>query len=147
MMNHRNPESASTPISKGGWCYNPDDPQDQADFRRYTTTDLAALARLRPDFDMTRHPAYVKPPTPIRTRRQLTELARGLKVRLDWHEPDEQDVTATVGGNSFDNAMSPGQEYAPGHAEMFVTLHQRGQSVAVINLAMLFAWATGYGDD
>lgn len=89
----------------------------------------------------------------ITTRAQLVELARQLGLRPDWHEPDEQGVTARVEGNNFDNAMSPGEWYAPGHAELHAIISAydpdddedttEPKEVAVINLATLFAWACG----
>lgn len=67
--------------------------------------------------------------------------------RLDMHEPDEQDITATVKGKSFDNAY--GNEPTYGN-EIIVTLKRRlvepdqdGYRVARlnINLANLIALA------
>lgn len=102
-----------------------------------------------------------QPPTPIHTRADLIDLADRLGVRQDWHEPDEQNVTASVHGHSFDNAglwpladrfnITPDDQVmgiptpvpTPSHIELHVTLHQNGQAVAVVNLATLFAWATG----
>lgn len=86
----------------------------------------------------------------INTRAELIELARELGMRQDWHEPDEQNVTAYVTGRelSFDNAMGGGDE-----RELHVVLCEhvvengvarRGRDIAVVNLATLFAWATGY---
>lgn len=90
-------------------------------------------------------------PAPITSRAQLVELAGQLGVRPDWHEPDEQGLTAVVAGTTFDNAMPPGGWYGtPPHAELHVTLFQESdvdgtpQPVAVVNLAILFAWATGF---
>jgi hypothetical protein len=92
----------------------------------------------------------------INTRAALVELARELKMRPDWHEPDERDVTAKVRGGSFDNAGSWGEgdflawigmyglRRAEESLELWVTLYQDGQPVAEINLATLFAWATGF---
>jgi hypothetical protein len=82
----------------------------------------------------------------IRTRDELVRLARGLKVRPDWHEPDEQGVTAQVSGASFDNAgfWGAGATIAPEALEMWVTLYKDGRPVAEVNLATLFAWACGY---
>jgi hypothetical protein len=95
----------------------------------------------------------------ISTRAELVELARELGVRPDWHEPDEQGLTARVHGDSFDTAMGPGNWYGPGRdgvprAEMHVILYRvltsaeyAGGSeptpLAVVNLATLFAWAVG----
>lgn len=57
-MNHdvRSTESASTPISRGGYRYNPDDPQDVADFAAFTAAELTELAAER-DLDFSQHPA------------------------------------------------------------------------------------------
>ena len=40
----------------------------------------------------------------ITSRARFVALAGELGVRMDWHEPDEQEVTAKVRGVSFDNA-------------------------------------------
>lgn len=86
----------------------------------------------------------------IDTRRELIELARQLRVRPDWHEPDEQEVTAQVHGDNFDNAGFWGHHkgvlntFGEGHQEMWVELFQDGEPVAEINLATLLAFATGY---
>ena len=40
----------------------------------------------------------------ISTPAQIARLAQRLGVRPDWHEPDEQEVTARVFGVLFDNA-------------------------------------------
>lgn len=90
-------------------------------------------------------------PKRIDTRQELIELARELRVRPDWHEPDEQDVTATVRGTNFDNAGFWGRNedgslryYGRDHQEIWVELFQEGVPVAEIDLATLFAFATGY---
>ena len=85
----------------------------------------------------------------IHKRAELVELAKQLGTRPDWHEPDEQDLTAEVHGASFDNAgFWPEDEHraytAPEVIEQHVILYQEGQPVAAVNLATLFAWATGY---
>lgn len=96
----------------------------------------------------------------ITTRAELVELARELGVRDDWHEPDEQELGAFVEGTSFDNAMPAGHWLGSGderHAELHVVLHKlvwdeqysawrHGRAIAVVNLAMLFAWATGFDE-
>jgi len=93
----------------------------------------------------------------ITTRHQLVELATELRVRPDWHEPDEQGVSARVFGQDFDNAMAPAMWYGTRgddepHAEQYVVLYRQGiawddqasaepEALAAINLATLFAWA------
>lgn len=96
----------------------------------------------------------------ISTREELIDLAAKLKVSGDWHENDEAGVTAHVHGLIFDNAglwplnvvtLHGGEAEAgipftaptPGHAEIHVTLCADGEPVAAVNLATLFAWATG----
>ena len=94
----------------------------------------------------------------ILTRAELTALARELGTRPDWHEPDEQELTATVDGTVFDNAgFWPHTEHST-HAtrhELYVTLWRTelvdgdshpAEALACVNLATLFAWATGYAD-
>jgi len=77
---------------------------------------------------------------------QLVELARALGVRPDWHEPDEQNVTARVEGNSFDNAgFWPTYALpftAPESIEQHVIISKEGHDVAIVNLATLLAWAS-----
>jgi hypothetical protein len=75
----------------------------------------------------------------IFTRKELIALKKDLGVRADWHEPGEQGVTVVPKGTVFDNAgFSP--------PERSVILKQYGKPVAEVNLAILFAWATGYDD-
>lgn len=87
----------------------------------------------------------------INTRTELTELAKELGVRPDWHEPDEQKVTAKVTakvhGTMFDNAgFWPAGQLTSTNLEQHVIIKQDGKPVAAVNLATLFAWATGYQD-
>lgn len=82
----------------------------------------------------------------IRSRDELRELASELGVRRDWHEPDEQEVTATTHGVSFDNAGFWGETFRSSFdgrefTEQYVVLHKGGTPVAAVNLATLFAWA------
>jgi hypothetical protein len=97
----------------------------------------------------------------IRTRDDLVALKNELGLRPDWHEPDERGVTADVDGASFDNAgfwgaveaarlrakysdtplLRAGTEQM---IEMWVTLSCDGEPVAEVNLATLFAFATGW---
>ena len=91
----------------------------------------------------------------ITTREQLIDLARDLRVRPSWHEPDEQNVTARVRGKEFDNAgfwgendgelcviLSVGSQHCDECGKPEVT-----EDVAIVNLATLFAWATGHQDE
>jgi hypothetical protein len=91
----------------------------------------------------------------ITRRAELVELARELGVRPNWHEPDEQELCVTVEGTIFDNAgFWPGADCsADASVEQHVTLwhgdfdatgRQRVEALACVNLATLFAWATGY---
>lgn len=77
----------------------------------------------------------------IHNKKELIELAEKLKVRNDWHEPDEQGLDIRVTGYRFDNAHCDlaGHEYA-------VIIYKDGEAVAVVNIALLLAWATGYVD-
>jgi len=82
---------------------------------------------------------------------QLRRLARELGVRDNWHEPDEQGVDVVVRGGNFDNAGFWGRNkdgsldtFGDGQQEIWVELFKDGKPVAEINLATLFAMATGY---
>jgi hypothetical protein len=82
----------------------------------------------------------------IHTREEFRDLATRLGVRADWHEPDEQDVSARVEGESFDNAgFWPQSTTRPIPAEileMHVVITCDGEDAAVVNLANLCAWAS-----
>ena len=91
----------------------------------------------------------------INTRAELVALAKELGVRQDWHEPDEQLITAELRGTAydFDNAMGVAENYSNSDTprmELHVVLRRLNdkflpeQEIAAINLATLFAWATGY---
>ena len=87
----------------------------------------------------------------INTKAELVALAAELGVRRDWHEPDEQEVTATTHGRRFDNAGFWGETFRSSFdgaefTERYVKLYKAGRPVAVVNLATLFAWATGLED-
>ena len=75
----------------------------------------------------------------IRTTKQLKELARTLKVRADWHEPDEQSVEAKIEGSHLDNAMMELSNKRFPNREFNVIILQDKKPVAWINLANLFA--------
>lgn len=83
----------------------------------------------------------------ITTRAELIELAGELGVGGDWHEPDEVNVTVTTKGRKFDNAGTWPECSEPRILERHVILKKNGKPVAAVNLAMLFAWATGFGAD
>lgn len=81
----------------------------------------------------------------IQTRDELRELAKDLGVRPDWHEPDEQGVTAVVYGHQFDNAGFWPLDGIYTRAEILeqhAVLIRSGVAVAAVNLATLFAWAS-----
>jgi hypothetical protein len=83
----------------------------------------------------------------INSREELQALARRLRVRPDWHEPDGQGVTARVLGDDFDNAGFWGHykgelnTYGEGKQELWVEIRQDDVPVAEINLATLLAIA------
>lgn len=87
----------------------------------------------------------------ITSRAELTALADSLGVRLSWHEPDEQGLTATVAGRKFDNAgfwpTAEAIQYGmpASSVEKHVIIRKDGVDVAAVNLASLLAWAS-YGD-
>lgn len=84
----------------------------------------------------------------IENRSDLVELRDELGLRCDWHEPDENDITAVVKGTYFDNAYgSSGLGYHDNPSvpmEKTVYLKKDGKVIAQVNLATLFAFATGY---
>lgn len=90
----------------------------------------------------------------ITTRDELIALAARLRVRPDWHEPDEQGVDATVDGHALDNAgfwpTDSVREWNPDLSsesiELHVTLRQDGKAIAAVNLATLLSWACGHDD-
>ena len=90
----------------------------------------------------------------IQTKEELRELAKKLGVRQDWHEPDNQEVTAEVRGTRFDNAGFYGLSFEAHNlteklkadslttsVEQYVVLRQGDKVVAQVNLATLFALA------
>lgn len=94
----------------------------------------------------------------ITTRDQLTAFARQSGLRPDWHEPDEQRITARVEGASFDNAGFWPTDRAASHpstVELHVIFSRieddgvyhdiLGEDIAAVNLATLCAWAAGDG--
>lgn len=107
--------------------------------------------------------AWTKVPR-IRTRDELVSLGLRLGVREDWHEPDEQEVTAVpvsslFDGLQFDNAGTWPMESVARHyygddsedqqrriresiTEQHVILFQDSNPVGIVNLATLFAFAT-----
>jgi hypothetical protein len=82
----------------------------------------------------------------ITTKAELVELAGELEVRPDWHEPDEVGVTASTHGRTFDNAGFWGSDNTCHTQEMYVIVCKDRKAVAEVNLATLFAWATGLED-
>ena len=86
----------------------------------------------------------------ITDRGALQRLARRLRLRDDWHEPDEQNVTARVRGRRLDNAGLWGVK-AEGEAavglvkrdslELYVIISLGGLPFAEVNLADALAWA------
>jgi hypothetical protein len=104
--------------------------------------------------------------TYIDSREELAEFAKRHGLRANWHEPDEQGVSARVvgtnldnafgsHGHDFDNAMYTGAEPSSTFSNLFtghelrVVLEVEGyddgeaftEEKAVINLASLLAWA------
>jgi len=90
----------------------------------------------------------------ITEQHELRRLAQRLGVREDWHEPDEQCLTARVEGKSFDNAGFWPNQYgglSPDIIEQHVIFStyqwdDEGNMVnvtdiAAVNLATLCAWA------
>lgn len=88
----------------------------------------------------------------INSARALEDFRQEYGLRPDWHEPDEQGITAYALGNHLDNAMGPTVEH--GHGELQIVLAREAEGmdtsferstflpVAVVNLATLLSWAT-----
>ncbi|WNN95092.1 hypothetical protein SEA_MAGRITTE_141 [Microbacterium phage Magritte] len=75
---------------------------------------------------------------------ELAKLAKTLGVNDEWHEPDNQGVSARIRGNHLDNAMGStmrdiGSDNESG--EFNVVISHDDVEVAVVNLATLLAWA------
>lgn len=77
-------------------------------------------------------------------QKMLARFATRKKLRIDWHEPDEDGVTAVVMGKSFDNAFGDDGRGMDGkYIEKVVILRDEHSGEEVrINLATLFAIAT-----
>lgn len=95
----------------------------------------------------------------INSREELAAFARRMGLRADWHEPDEQEITARVEGASFDNAGFYPPAACPeldARAQEMCVVFSRTEpdsrsytgtrpveDLAVVNLATLCAWAAG----
>lgn len=78
-------------------------------------------------------------------QKKLADFATRKGLRLDWHEPDEQDITAVVEGREFDNAYGDAgrTKDSDPYWEQIVILRDEGTGEEMqINLATLFAIAT-----
>lgn len=73
-----------------------------------------------------------------RQQDNLLAFVRATGPRPDWHEPDEQDITAIVHGDHLDNAFGTDITGAHGFQEYVVELRS-GEMRLRINLANLFA--------
>lgn len=95
----------------------------------------------------------------ITTRDQFIRFAQRMGVRPDWHEPDEQELTARVEGtpDDFDNAgfwpaengtRTPEGLNWPSQVELHVIFSRTDElgkpveDLAAVNLATLCAWAS-----
>ena len=91
--------------------------------------------------------SHIEPVPTIDSAQDLADFADVHGLRIDWHEPDEQLVSAYVYGSRLDNAMGAGwvsDNYADG-GEINVILLVDGKREAVLNLANLLAWASAGG--
>jgi hypothetical protein len=83
----------------------------------------------------------------INSKEELRKFANDNHLRYDWHEPDEQDISAEVFGRSFDNAGFWGMNsnVTDFIKEFYVVLFKLDQGeripVAEVNLATLFSMA------
>jgi hypothetical protein len=100
-------------------------------------TVVGSINALRKTLADTPLPEVRRPRTPA----ELEEVARMIGVRSDWHEPDEQGVSAEViqvTDGSFDNAGCA-------TLERMVIIYQDLVPVAEVALATVFAWACQAG--
>lgn len=79
-------------------------------------------------------------------------------LRVDWHEPDEKNISARIIGRHLDNAMgsTTRHEHADWGGEFNVVLtfveydeesnEHTSRDLAVVNLATLLSWAAQYGE-
>ena len=72
-------------------------------------------------------------------RKVLRDFAEKNQMRDDWHEPDEQGVTARVTGIRLDNAHG----IIPDCEEMVIVLYKNGEEAVRVNLATVLALAAG----
>ncbi len=76
------------------------------------------------------------------TRTKLRAFAEKYHLREDWHEPDEQGVSAVVRGRELDNAFGDGGGFEGERPfEKVVVLKVNGEDTLQINLATLLALA------
>lgn len=74
-------------------------------------------------------------------KQDLIDFKRNFGLRDDWHEPDEQDISARVTGLYFDNAC--GDDPSTNDNELTVVLYKDDHCrVFAINLATLLAIAS-----
>lgn len=85
---------------------------------------------------------------------ELEDFRRAYGLRPDWHEPDNNGVTAYVVGDHLDNAMGPTVERGFGELNVVLASEQSSGTsfehatflpIAVVNLATLLSWATDRG--
>lgn len=89
----------------------------------------------------------------------LERFRRTHGIRSDWHEPDEQDITATVIGHNLDNAsthVDDVYDHDRSYDSFTVVLHEQaideenslvtgpGKPLAYVNLAQLLSWACNF---
>lgn len=81
----------------------------------------------------------------INTKEEFEEFSQRVGARRDWHEPDEQQITARVSGTHLDNAMGANPYSNCGEmVVIFERIHpEEGEQTqfASVNLANLLAWA------
>jgi hypothetical protein len=107
----QSPESASTPISMGGWKYNPNDAQDVADFEHHGAGELVGLERNR-GLDFTDHPARQDHGT-------LTDYTTGEAIRPATAAEHAQSLAAGETGAYADDEL--GTVFVAGGPEIMST--------------------------
>lgn len=88
-------------------------------------------------------------PQRIETAEELEALRADYGITSDWHEPDENGISAIVHGRVLDTAghwpRATEKERRAEITELYVTLQHEGEPIAYVNIALLLQWACRHG--